>query len=103
MVEANTDSSVVTAVILRETRDAAAERDALAASSRASTAPASLAPAAIAPQIPATATVSEPPPAPVAPTEPGISGGMRIVFAGVLVLVLVLAWFAERGGGQKGS
>lgn len=105
MVEANTDPAVVTAVIERETREAVAESAAAALHSRAESEPTGPAPVVpVAPPVHvAVAATPEPPPAGAPSSGPGISGGTRIFFAGVLVLVLVWAWFAERRGGQKGN
>lgn len=100
MVEANSDPNVVTAVIRRETQEAAAARaaeSAAAAVQRVQQNPVERQSA------PNEVAVQEPS-QPVAPVREVISSGMsQILIAAVIVVVLLFVWIAERRGRREGE
>ena len=93
MVDADADPAVVTAVILRETREAAAER---AASIRTSAPAGEAGGEHFAQSMEAGKGTSLSAPAPVREAEPSSSGMTQILVAAVIVVVLFFVWVAER-------
>ena len=100
MVEANSDPAVVTALILRETREAAAAR-AEQPSPQQTAAPFSAHFAVKRPSAAESSAVAgrREPEAPGA--TPSGPWNMQLVFAAVLVAVLLAVWVAERRSGRR--
>ena len=100
MVEADSDPSVVTAVIRRETQEAAAARAAEAAAAAAQGV--QLNPVARQ-SAPDAVAVLEPsrPVAPAGNAPSAFGGTTQILVAAALVAVLLVAWFVERRSTRK--
>ena len=100
MVEANADPAVVTAQILRETREAAAHDAALALTVACAPDGRSDSPE----QAAEMAAAIPPPGAPATATETFASGGaVQFIAVAVLVAVLIVAWIVERRSRRKGE
>ena len=100
MVEANSDPSVVTAVIRRETQEAAAARAAESAAVAVQGGALNPVERQSAPNGVAVQGSSQP----AAPVREAISSGMsQMLIAAVIVIVLLLVWIAERRGRREGE